>query len=62
MLTLLSPVTLDTAVEILSLPDRIRGYGPVKEKAVAEARKRYEQLTKELLSPPPPIPTQLAAE
>src|SRR6187551_1897040 len=34
VLGLLSPVTLDTAVELLSLPDRIRGYGPVKEKAV----------------------------
>ena len=35
VLGLLSPMTHDTAVEILSLPDRIRGYGPVKEKAVA---------------------------
>ena len=35
VLGLLSPVTLDTAIELLSLPDRIRGYGPVKEKAVA---------------------------
>ena len=38
VLGLLSPVTHDTAVEILSLPDRIRGYGPVKEKAVADAK------------------------
>ena len=29
----LSSATLETAVELLSLPDRIRGYGPVKEKA-----------------------------
>ena len=34
VLGLLSPVNLDTAIEMLSLPDRIRGYGPVKEKAV----------------------------
>ena len=34
VLSVLSPLTLDTAIEILSLPDRIRGYGPVKEKAV----------------------------
>ena len=34
----LSPVTLETAVELLSLPDRIRGYGPVKEKAAADAK------------------------
>ena len=39
VLGLLSPVTHDTAVEILSLPDRIRGYGPVKEKSV-QTRKR----------------------
>ena len=39
---LLSPVTLDTAVELLSLPDRIRGYGPVKEKAVKDAKARYD--------------------
>ena len=39
VLGLLSPVTHDTAVEILSLPDRIRGYGPVKEKA-AQTRRR----------------------
>ena len=35
VLGLLSPLTLDTAVEMLSLPDRIRGYGPVKEKVGA---------------------------
>jgi len=32
VLSVLSPLTLDTAIELLSLPDRIRGYGPVKEK------------------------------
>src|SRR6202000_72721 len=42
VLSLLSPVNLDTAVELLSLPDRIRGYGPVKEKGVTGARARYE--------------------
>ena len=30
----LSPDSHDTVVELLSLPDRIRGFGPVKEKAV----------------------------
>ena len=40
VLGLLSPVTLDTAIELLSLPDRIRGYGPVKEKAVAGGQSR----------------------
>jgi indolepyruvate ferredoxin oxidoreductase len=61
VLGLLSPLTLDTAVEILSLPDRIRGYGPVKEKAVQDAKARYAQLAADLVSPPP-APRQIAAE
>src|SRR6185312_2970603 len=61
VLGLLSPVTHDTAVEILSLPDRIRGYGPVKEKAVADAKARYAQLAADLVIPPP-APRQIAAE
>src|SRR5579863_4449163 len=36
VLGLLSHANHDTAVELLSLPDRIRGYGPVKEKAVKD--------------------------
>jgi indolepyruvate ferredoxin oxidoreductase len=61
VLGLLSPVTHDTAVEILSLPDRIRGYGPVKEKAVQDAKARYTQLAADLVNPPP-APRQIAAE
>ena len=61
VLGLLSPVTHDTAVELLSLPDRIRGYGPVKEKAVADAKARHAQLAADLASPPP-APRQIAAE
>jgi indolepyruvate ferredoxin oxidoreductase len=61
VLGLLSPVTHDTAVEILSLPDRIRGYGPVKEKAIADAKARYAQLAADLVNPPP-APRQIAAE
>jgi indolepyruvate ferredoxin oxidoreductase len=61
VLGLLSPVTHDTAVELLSLPDRIRGFGPVKEKAVKDAKARYEQLAADLVNPPP-APRQLAAE
>ncbi len=57
----LSPVTLETAVELLSLPDRIRGYGPVKEKAAHEAKARHAQLIADLASPPP-APRQIAAE
>jgi indolepyruvate ferredoxin oxidoreductase len=61
ILTVLSPLTLDTAIEILSLPDRIRGYGPVKEKAVQDAKARYAQLAADLVRPPP-APRQIAAE
>ncbi|HET7889716.1 MAG TPA: indolepyruvate ferredoxin oxidoreductase family protein [Bradyrhizobium sp.] len=61
VLGLLSPVTHDTAVELLSLPDRIRGYGPVKEKAVREAQLRYAQLAADLANPPS-APRQIAAE
>jgi indolepyruvate ferredoxin oxidoreductase len=61
VLSVLSPVTVDTAVELLSLPDRIRGYGPVKEKAVKDAKARYAQLAADLVSPPP-APRQIAAE
>jgi indolepyruvate ferredoxin oxidoreductase len=61
VLGLLSPVTIDTAVELLSLPDRIRGYGPVKDKAVHDAKVRYAQLAADLASPPP-APRQIAAE
>ena len=61
VLDLLSQATHDTAVEILSLPDRIRGYGPVKENAVKEARARREQFTADLANPPP-APRQIAAE
>jgi indolepyruvate ferredoxin oxidoreductase len=61
VLSVLSPLNLDTAIEILSLPDRIRGYGPVKEKSVQDAKARYEQLAKDLVNPPP-APRQIAAE
>jgi indolepyruvate ferredoxin oxidoreductase len=57
----LSAANIDTAVELLSLPDRIRGYGPVKEKAAKDAKARHAQLTADLANPPP-APRQLAAE
>lgn len=61
VLGLLSPATLDTAIELLSLPDRIRGYGPVKAKSVEDAKVRYAQLAADLVNPPP-APRQIAAE
>jgi indolepyruvate ferredoxin oxidoreductase len=48
-------------IELLSLPDRIRGYGPVKEKSVQDAKARYAQLAADLANPPP-APRQIAAE
>jgi indolepyruvate ferredoxin oxidoreductase len=60
VLSALSPLTLDTAIEILSLPDRIRGYGPVKEKSVQDVKVRYAQLAADLANPPP-APRQIAA-
>jgi indolepyruvate ferredoxin oxidoreductase len=61
VLRLLSPVTIDTAVELLSLPESIRGFGPVKETAVQDAKARYAQLAADLVTPPP-APRQIAAE
>jgi len=61
VLSVLSPLTLDTAVEILALPDSIRGFGPVKEKSVQDAKARYAQLAADLANPPP-APRQIAAE
>src|SRR6202035_556375 len=61
VLSVLSPLNLDTAIEILSLPDRIRGSGPVKEKSVRDAKARTAQLAADLASPPP-APRQIAAE
>jgi indolepyruvate ferredoxin oxidoreductase len=58
----LSPRTIDIAVDILSLPDRIRGYGPVKHKSIEDAKLRYAELARDLANPPPPVPRQLAAE
>jgi indolepyruvate ferredoxin oxidoreductase len=61
VLSTLSPANAEIAVELLSLPDRIRGYGPVKEKAVKDAEMRHAQLVADLASPPP-APRQMAAE
>ena len=61
VLTMLSPRTHDAAVEILSLPDKIRGYGPIKEKSVADAKARYTELAR-ALADPPAMPVPQAAE
>jgi indolepyruvate ferredoxin oxidoreductase len=61
VLALLSPLTVDTAVALLSLPDQIRGYGLVKDASVAAAKVRYAELAKDLTNPPS-APRQIAAE
>jgi indolepyruvate ferredoxin oxidoreductase len=47
-LTLLTPETHDTAVELLELPDLIRGYEDIKLRNVALYRKRVEAIRKRL--------------
>ena len=40
--------TLARAAEIARLPEGIRGYGPIKERSVAAARKRQAELMQEM--------------
>ena len=40
----LTPASHATAVELASIPDRIRGFGPVKERFLAHAKKREAEL------------------
>ena len=61
-LAALSPLTHDVAVELLSVPDQIRGFGPVKEKSVADAKVRHAKLTADLANPPPLATPRIAAE
>ncbi|WP_438278720.1 indolepyruvate ferredoxin oxidoreductase family protein [Nitrobacter sp.] len=57
----LSPANVESAIELLSLPERIRGYGPVKEMAVAGVKIRHSELARDLAESPPE-PRQIAAE
>jgi indolepyruvate ferredoxin oxidoreductase len=58
----LAPQTERTALALLSLPEDIRGYGPVKEKSVAQARAKRTELLKDLSNPPPLVAPSIAAE
>jgi len=62
VLSKLSPQTEHVALSLLSLPEDIRGYGPVKEKSVALARAKRGGLLKDLSSPPPLVAPSIAAE
>ena len=44
LLPALTKDNLAAAVALASLPDQIRGYGPVKARSVEEATKRREEL------------------
>jgi indolepyruvate ferredoxin oxidoreductase len=59
----LSGETLAVSVALASLPDRIRGFGHVKQKAMREAEAERARLLQLLRAPAPPPPQmQLAAE
>jgi indolepyruvate ferredoxin oxidoreductase len=58
----LSPQTLATTVALAELPDRIRGFGHVKEKAMREAAAERARLLERLRQPAAPKPMPLAAE
>ncbi|MDH3580914.1 MAG: indolepyruvate ferredoxin oxidoreductase family protein, partial [Hyphomicrobiales bacterium] len=49
----LTPETHDLAVELASLPEAIRGYGPVKADAIAQADERRDELLAALREPAP---------
>ncbi|KAA0574405.1 indolepyruvate ferredoxin oxidoreductase family protein [Azospirillum sp. B21] len=52
MLASLAPETLEPAVRIASIPERIRGYGHVKEKAMAQAEAELHDLLAQFHSTP----------
>ncbi len=58
----LAPATLATAVALASLPERIRGYGHVKEKSMREAATERARLLAALREPPAPVAARMAAE
>ena len=62
VLKLLAPETERTAIALLSLPDDIRGYGPVKQQAYDKSRAKRAGLLKDLSNPPPLVQRQIAAE
>ena len=53
VLAQLSPATHSIAVDLALVPQKIRGYGHVKEKSVAEAKAREAELMARLLDPAP---------
>ncbi len=62
VLAKLSMQTASIALALLSLPEDIRGYGPVKEKSIAQARAKRAALLQDLSNPPPLVAASIAAE
>jgi indolepyruvate ferredoxin oxidoreductase len=54
----LRPETLDVAVAIASLPDMIRGFGPVKDANRAKAETERQALLPRLAAAPVPVPAE----
>jgi indolepyruvate ferredoxin oxidoreductase len=46
----LTPANLETAIELVSLPLDIRGYGPVRARYAAKARQRETELKRSFLA------------
>ena len=59
-LAALRPETMETAIGLASLPDLIRGFGPVKDNAIAKAEARRTALLTALDAPAPAV--AMAAE
>lgn len=53
VLTTLSPETLDTAVELAQIPDKVRGFGPIKLGAWDRLQERRQHLRQRLTGPTP---------
>jgi indolepyruvate ferredoxin oxidoreductase len=53
LLETLSAANIGTAAEIASIPEHIRGYGPVKQRHLAEAKEREAELLANFRNPQP---------
>jgi indolepyruvate ferredoxin oxidoreductase len=62
VLHLLAPHTASAAVALAALPERIRGFGHVKAKAMREAAVQRTRLLEQLHAPAPPRALPIAAE
>ncbi len=58
----LTPATLAVSVALASVPERIRGYGHIKRKAMREAAVDRKRLLERLREPVAPSPLRIAAE